>query len=124
MRGRAQGAAEPGGGVVRRISFALTPEQIRDRSKTVTRRTGWAGLKPGDRLLATSHMLGGDPLCEIEVVSVREEPARAITDDDVDREGFPGKGAAWFLAMLERELGVKPEDTVRRIEFRYPGAAS
>lgn len=35
---------------MRNISFALTTEQIRNQTKTVTRRVGWANLKPGTLL--------------------------------------------------------------------------
>jgi hypothetical protein len=35
---------------VRLISFSLTTDQIRNRTKTVTRRLGWARLKPGTLL--------------------------------------------------------------------------
>ena len=37
---------------MRNMSFYHTTEQIRNRSKTVTRRLGWAFLKPGDRVRA------------------------------------------------------------------------
>ncbi len=30
------------------MSFRLTAEQMRARTKTVTRRLGWSSLKPGD----------------------------------------------------------------------------
>lgn len=36
----------------RNMSFALTTSQIRDRSKTVTRRFGWWFLVPGDQVWA------------------------------------------------------------------------
>ena len=32
---------------MRNMSFMLTPDQILNRTKTVTRRLGWGGLKPG-----------------------------------------------------------------------------
>ena len=32
----------------RNMSFMITKEQVRNRTKTVTRRLGWAFLKPGD----------------------------------------------------------------------------
>jgi len=34
----------------RNISFALTTQQVRNRTKTVTRRAGWLFLKAGDIL--------------------------------------------------------------------------
>ena len=35
---------------MRSMSFMLTTQQIRDRTKSVTRRTGWADLQPGTLL--------------------------------------------------------------------------
>ena len=35
---------------MRRMSFALTTDQILSQTKTVTRRFGWEKLKPGDVL--------------------------------------------------------------------------
>lgn len=113
------------------MSFALTEPQLMDGSKTVTRRTGWANLKPGTRLLAVRKAMGlkaGEkvqPLCEIEVISVKR-----ITLDDIDRadciaEGFPHYWPDDFTAMFRKHMGVKTqnEDTwLTRIEFRkVPG---
>ncbi len=67
------------------MSFALTEPQLMDGSKTVTRRTGWQNLKPGTRLLAVRKAMGlkaGEkvqPLCEIEITSVRRERIDVIT---------------------------------------------
>ena len=36
---------------MRNISFMLTTQQFRNRTKTVTRRMGWWNLKPGDILM-------------------------------------------------------------------------
>lgn len=64
---------------MRRMSFALTRTQLLDGSKDVTRRLGWANLKPGQRLLAVSKCMGlkpgekADIYGEIEVVSVERE---------------------------------------------------
>ena len=112
------------GAAMRRISFGLTLAQFIDGSKTVTRRLGWADLKAGDRLLAVDRVMGirkgekATVLGEIEVVDVRRERLDAITDDDVVREGFPGKDAAWFVAFFCKAMKVGPADEVTRIEFR------
>lgn len=64
----------------RNISFALTTDQIRDRSKTVTRRIGWKFLKRGDILNACVKCMGLKPgekierLGQIKVIDVRREP--------------------------------------------------
>ena len=109
----------------RNMSFALTTEQFKDRTKTVTRRLGWKFLNPGDVVMGCEKCQGikkGElkRLGLIRVVSVRNEPLRAITFDDVAREGFPGKGPEWFCGMFERHMGIANWDVpVNRIEFEY-----
>ena len=61
------------------MSFALTTEQIFNRTKTVTRRVGWTFLKPGDLLCAVRKGQGlkkgekVERLATLRVVSVRRE---------------------------------------------------
>lgn len=61
---------------MRNMSFSLTTPQMRDRTKTLTRRLGWYSLKPGDRVQAVVKGMGlkkgekVERLCVIEVVSV------------------------------------------------------
>ena len=43
---------------MRAMSFMLTTEQMRNRSKSVTRRLGWNTLKPGDRIIAAVKCQG------------------------------------------------------------------
>ncbi len=81
--------------MARLMAVALTVPQVRDRSKTVTRRDGWLMLKPGDPLTLCEKVRGrkpGEPLvriADVTVVSVRREPLNAITAADVADEGFP-----------------------------------
>ena len=109
----------------RNMSFAMTTDQIKDRSKTVTRRFGWASLKPGDEIRAVEKSMGlkkGEkikPLAMIRVVSVRAEPLNDITQEDVDREGFPDWTPAQFIQMLIDHYQVAPDTTINRIEFEY-----
>lgn len=111
---------------MKRISFALTIPQFEDGTKDVTRRLGWRKLTPGTRLLAVDkvmgwprgHRGGGRVLGEIEVVAVRREPLHLIDDDDVRREGFPDRNAAWFVQMSCRQMRCAPDTVVARIEFR------
>lgn len=82
------------------MSFALTTAQILDRSKTVTRRTGWAFLKPGDLIQAVEKGMGlkkGETvrkLAVLRVLNVRREPLAALVQnltygfDEVQKEGF------------------------------------
>ncbi len=121
------------------MSFTLTPQQMRDGTKTVTRRhpNTWATLKPGDLVqpvLRTQGLKKGERhefLCPpIEIVANTIEPLSAITADEVIREGFPGLGVSEFVDLLERSgaiasMGVMTPDgpriikMARRIEFRH-----
>ncbi|MDC0003765.1 hypothetical protein OAE19_05130 [Porticoccaceae bacterium] len=109
----------------RNMSFAMTTDQVRDRSKTVTRRFGWTFLKPGDEVRAVEKAMGikkGEkikPLAMIRVVSIRAEPLNSIKHDDVIREGFPDWTPAQFIQMLIDHYKVAPDTTINRIEFEY-----
>lgn len=111
----------------RNMSFALTTAQIRDQSKTVTRRFGWKFLKPGDLLWAVEKAMGlkkGEKvrrLALIRVVSTRWEPLNAITQSDCVREGFPEHDKYTFVDMLQDHYGgdLEPDASVNRIEFEY-----
>lgn len=111
---------------MRNISFALTTQQIKDRTKTVTRRKGWKFLKAGERLQGCVKCMGLKPgeklqkLAVIEVVDVRREPLNAITQEDVVAEGFSAMGPAAFVSMFCRHMGGSPDQEVTRIEFKYP----
>lgn len=86
--------------------MSLTEGEVRDRTKTVTRRTGWRMFHVGDRLTLCRKMMGrrpGEPLeriAEVEVTSVRREPLDAITAADVTAEGFPQMTPAEFIGFL------------------------
>ena len=109
----------------RNISFAMTTEQFKNRTKTVTRRKGWKNLKAGDVLMACEKCMGLKPgekinrLGLIRVLSARREPLSDITDADVILEGFPGCSGYWFVQMFCREMGGKAHQEVTRIEFEY-----
>jgi len=109
----------------RNISFAMTPQQVEDRTKDVTRRFGWWFLKPGDVLCGVKKSMGlrkGEEierLCLIEVVSTRAEALCNISQADVIREGFPGWTPDQFVQMLVDHYGCQPRKICNRIEFRY-----
>lgn len=133
---------------MRMMSFALTESQLMDGTKTVTRRTGWANVKPGERITAVRKAMGlkaGEKavvLCEIEVVSVRRERLDDITPADVLAEGFPHwtNDPPAFVKMFCKHMRVPADpvvhslrdtrmrpmtgaDIVTRIEFRkVPGS--
>ena len=111
---------------MRRMSFAMTERQLLDGSKTVTRRLGWADLKPGDRLLAVRKCQGlkrGERqvvLGEIEVKAVKREALWDIRwhDGDCVREGFPELYAVGFVLMFCDANRCRTDVTVTWIEFR------
>lgn len=110
---------------MRRMSFALTTQQFRDQTKTVTRRTGWLNLKPGEHVLGVEKGMGlkkGEKhvvLGEIEVLSVRREPVAEITQDDVIKEGFPEMTPGQFTDFYCKANRCDPLDLCTRIEFAY-----
>jgi hypothetical protein len=112
--------------MARLMAVALTVPQVRDRSKTVTRRDGWLMLKPGDTLTLCEKVRGrkkGEPLvriADVQVVSVRREPLNAITPQDVAAEGFPGWTVAEFVGFFcATHRGCTPATGITRIQWRY-----
>ena len=136
-------AGRPAERTMRNISFSLTTDQIRNRSKTVTRRMNWLKLKAEDRLQACVKCRGLKPgeklavLAVIEVVSVRREKLNTLLGvpqsevagdfytpsearDEINAEGFPLLTAAEFVKFFcASHKGCTPETDVTRIEFRY-----
>ena len=125
---------------MRNISFALTTDQIRAGTKTVTRRMGWLALKPGELLQPVKKGMGLKPGEKIErlrgpirVTGVQREPLRTLLDSPIYgqrecvREGFPDYSPASFIDMFCRShKGCTPDSVVTRIAFEYlpdqPGA--
>ena len=107
------------------MSVSFTEDQVRARTKTVTRRLGWQFLKPGDRLTLCRKVMGrkpGEPLvrlAEVRVVSVRRERLDAITDDDTVREGFPDWTPSHFVLFFMRHMRCASDALVTRIEWEY-----
>ncbi len=110
---------------MRNMSFAMTTEQFKNKTKTVTRRFGWWFLNPGDLVQGVEKCQGlkkGEKLSRlhvIETVSTRPEPLNAITKEDCIREGFPDFEPEDFVNMLVKKYGCSPTKTVNRIEFKY-----
>lgn len=109
----------------RNMSFMLTAQQIKDRTKTVTRRLGWKMLKPGDILNACKKCMGlkkGEKIekfCQIRILNTRWEPLEAITKEECIKEGFPEMEPKDFIAMFTVHNKCKETDLVNRIEFEY-----
>ena len=122
---------------MRNMSFALTTEQIRAGTKTVTRRIGWLHAKPGDLIRPVRKFMGLKPGERLEVlrdplviVSVRRELLRAMTDDieygfrECELEGFGEHPTyRWPSEFVEMfcgtHKGCTPDTVVTRIEFSF-----
>ena len=129
----------------RLMSFAKTVDQIRDRTKTVTRRDSeWWNevLETGTILKAVSKSPfagdGYEVLGLIEVVRVFREPLHTLANCSADTdtwgnceeceevarkeaecEGFPGMSGQEFVDFFCKEMGCTPDTVVTRIEFEY-----
>lgn len=110
---------------MRNMSFMLTTPQVRARTKDVTRRLGWAFVKPGDQIRAIVKGQGlkkgetVEPLAVLAVVSVRREPLWHISADDVTREGFTCSAQDFIAMFCATHKGCTPKTLVTRIEFTY-----
>ena len=110
----------------RNMSFAKTIAQIKDQSKTVTRRKGWKFLQPGTLIMAVEKAQGirkGElkRLGLIRITKVSFEPLWAIgsEQDGCAREGFPMMTPLQFIQFFAKEFDVEYTDTITRIEFEY-----
>ena len=107
------------------MSFMLTTEQYRNRTKTVTRRDGWLFAKVGMQTMGCEKCQGlgkGGKIVRMhanEFVDVRRERLCDITQDDVVREGFPDMTPAEFVVMYCKHNGGPPDKIVTRIEFKH-----
>lgn len=113
---------------MRNMSFMLTTEQIIDETKTVTRRLGWWFLKPGDLVMACEKCQGLgkggkiNKLKPIRIIKTGKEYLVDITQEDVEREGFPELTTDEFIVMFRDEMKCKGNVfsiVVNRIEFEY-----
>ena len=142
--------------MARLMSVALTEQAVRERRKTVTRRLGWSAAYPGMDLTLVRKSMGRsrrlpdgtrhtEPLVivgHVRVLTVRREPLNAITDLDVDREGFGpygdpyphqdwwpagtvppadvhGHAAVAFVRFFTHAMRCAPDTLVNRIEWEY-----
>ncbi len=115
----------------RNMSFMLTPEQVRNETKTVTRRLGWRTLKIGEPVHAVKKGMGLKKGQKVERLKVivpvskrRERLDRMLRDAnygtaEVIKEGFPELTPAEFVKMFCESHGCKASTVVTRIEFLY-----
>lgn len=120
---------------MRQMSFSLTTNQVEAGNKDVTRRMGWANLKPGQLLQAIEKGQGlkrGEKvkkICVIEVVKVHSEHVAALTDGryyskadaalEMVREGFPHLCPGQFVELFCKANRCEPSTQINRIEFKY-----
>lgn len=117
---------------MRTMSFAMTTDQIRNRTKTVTRRMGLLNLTAGEQIRAVKKGMGLkpgekiEPLAVLRAVSVRHESLDRMLDDEdygadeCKREGFENLSPAEFIRFFcKSHKGCRPDTIVTRIEFAY-----
>jgi len=110
---------------MRNMSFSETTAQIRDSSKTVTRRLGWTFIRPGDVVMACVKCQGlkkGQKVEKIRpllITQASRERLDEITFDEVRKEGFRGHACGYFINMFCRTNKCRPNTIVTRIEFIY-----
>jgi len=115
------------------MSFALTTPQVLARKKTVTRRVGWAFLKPGDLIQAIEKGQGlkkGEHVRKLAVLRVTSVDREFITEiceeanesygcAEVVAEGFPDLSPEEFVTMFIKTHPAAAHQRVTRIEFEY-----
>lgn len=110
---------------MRCMSFSATTPQVLARTKTVTRRLGWASLKAGEFVQAIEKGQGlkkgerARRLAVLRIASVRRERLDAIRETDVVLEGFPQLSRRSFVDMFRDLNGCGPDVEVTRIAFEY-----
>ena len=118
---------------MRNMSFAKTVQQIKDQSKVVTRRFGWAFLKRGDLVQPVEKCMGlrkGGKMvkigCPIEIVDVWHCPqiglsgsfSFGITRAECIKEGFPDIPLLEFVGLL-KSMQKEKGTGCTRVEFKY-----
>lgn len=108
------------------MSFALTTEQVKNQTKTVTRRNGWKDLKKGEIIQPVVKCMGlkkGEKQeligCPIRVLSIEFELLGEMQESDLEKEGFPAMTKNQFIEMYCKANNCFDFHIVTRIEFEY-----
>ncbi len=132
------------------MSVSMTLDAVRSRTKIVTRRhvDTWKTLQAGDQLTLIEKGMGLPKgakqvvVAKVEVVDVRVEPILAVTQSEIQREGFDSNAwgdlawAAWwarghghpvapwqhgepYSQWQTRAREALADISCRRIEWRY-----
>lgn len=113
---------------MRNMAFSMTTDQVRKGTKTVTRRRGWANLKPGQHFCAIVKGMGLKKGEKVERLAIlrctgnRLERLNKIADEEGGpaKEGFPEMTAEQFIAFfVKTHPKCHPFHWVNRIEFEY-----
>lgn len=110
---------------MRNMSFFETQDQFRDKTKTITRRPSWWGLKPDDVVMGVEKAQGlgkGGKIVKmhpIRILSVCKEPLSSITQEDVIAEGFPDWTPSDFINFFMKFNRCGENEPVNRIEFEH-----
>lgn len=116
---------------MRNMSFSLTTQQIRQRTKFVTRRLGWKNLKPGELFRAVEKAQGlrkGEHVQSLGILrcdSNYQEQLHRMTENinygecEVVLEGFPDTTPEKFVNMFCDHNGIQPSLSIQRIQFSY-----
>ncbi len=109
----------------RNMSFFITTKQVRNKTKTVTRRLGWKFLKVGDILNAVEKCQGlkkGEKvkkICQIQTLKTNWQKLHFMTWAECKKEGFPEMSPDEFVTMFCKMNKCDPWTEVNRVEFGY-----
>ena len=109
----------------RNMSFMLTTEQVRNKTKTVTRRLGWWFIKPGDIVNAVEKCQGlkkGEKvkkIWQIRILKTNPEYLTQINKEDCIKEGFSDMTPSDFILMFALSNKCTADAKINRIEFEY-----
>lgn len=109
----------------RNMSFQKTKRQMYERTKFVTRRLGWAGLRPGEIINAAEQCQGlkrGSRItiiCQIRILEVRSEQLSMMTKAECVLEGFPEMEPVEFVKMFAEFNRCDENAPVNRIAFEF-----
>ncbi len=115
----------------RNMSFWLTVEQYKNKTKFVTRRLGWGFAKPGDIFNGVEKAQGlkaGEKMVILGqhvIVSSRWEPLNLMVlnplygYEECRLEGFPNLTPDEFVEMFCDANRCRPGEPVNRMAFEY-----
>ena len=109
---------------MRCMSFVATTEQVKNQTKTVTRRMGWKFLRRGDLIEAVAKYRGVPKkkrrkLATIRVTIIYRQRLSDISGFDCTGEGFPEWGPSVFIRFFCKMNKCKPSQWVTVIWFEY-----